>query len=1142
MAGSRKEYELLFKLKAALGGNFNGTFQTAISSTKQLQDSLTKINSIQSKTEGFKKQSLAFENNKNKLEQLNEEHRRLSAEMESTEAPSAELRKSFEKNERQIHQTTLKMEEQERNLGKLGQELRNSGINTDNLEQANKRLSKSYEIVKKSQEDIAKINSAKQANSASIAETKGKIVGTVGAVTALGVALYAGPVKSAMQFESNMAETAKVVDWLKDGTGAVTKEYGLLKKEVLDITTKIPMTAEEITNIMAAAGQANVAKNNDELVKFTEYAAKMGIAFDSTSEQAGEWMAKWRTSFKMNQEEVVTLADKINYLGNTSAANAQQISSIVTKIGPLGEIAGFASGEVAALGATLVAVGVNEDVAATGIKKVMTTMTSGSAATKGQTRVLDQLGLSATNLAERMQTDAKGAILDFLEAVKQLPQAEQAAALKTYFGEESVAAIAPLLTNLDYLSEQFEKVGDSSKYAGSMEAEYASRAATTENKVQLAKNSLSKLAITLGDVFLPSIGQAAEKISELLIKLSDFTAANPELVKTISGVVGGFIAFRVASLSLKFGFLQIKQGILDVQGIFALFKGNAAKVGVESMGLSSKLRTVGGGIKTYFSGLGSAFGTFMSSSSIGSKIATVSTSIGSKLSGGILNALSLVGGKFGSVFSGLGKIIAGPFLKIGSLMAGPLGKLGVFFAPLGNLLSTAFAPIMKLLPMLGSGFGGVLGKIFPIIMVISLVVAAVQILKDHLDEVRAFIGKVFGDAGLQVFDTIVAAISNIGSVIQNIFSEGNLGGARDFIQNIFGEQGVAVFNGLITIFSTVFSVIQQFVAFVDANVKPVLENLFNFIIQTILPMLIQSFSEFAPIIASIIQNLWTVISGILTVVMSVVSAVMPTIQSIITTVVSAISGVISGLLKVIQGILDFVIGVFTGNWQQAWEGVGKIFSGVFEGLKSIAKGAIDVVIDLVNLGIRQLNKLKLPDFLGGGGINIPEIPGFATGTNKTPGTFIAGENGPELITNAPGRKVYTADQTKNIFNNVREGNTNNENTSIRNIIDIAPQLKDLFESIRATIVGALESIQLPQLQQVYSLNANTAAIAIPTVTATSTSGNTTIKIYNQPQIQIDGEKPADLDEKLRKNNENLLDKVDEMLRKKDDDDRRSRYD
>ena len=36
MAG-RKEYELLFKLQAALGGNFNTVFQSALNTTKQMQ-------------------------------------------------------------------------------------------------------------------------------------------------------------------------------------------------------------------------------------------------------------------------------------------------------------------------------------------------------------------------------------------------------------------------------------------------------------------------------------------------------------------------------------------------------------------------------------------------------------------------------------------------------------------------------------------------------------------------------------------------------------------------------------------------------------------------------------------------------------------------------------------------------------------------------------------------------------------------------------------------------------------------------------------------------------------------------------------------------------------------------------------------
>ena len=59
--------------------------------------------------------------------------------------------------------------------------------------------------------------------------------------------------------------------------------------------------------------------------------------------------------------------------------------------------------------------------------------------------------------------------------------------------------------------------------------------------------------------------------------------------------------------------------------------------------------------------------------------------------------------------------------------------------------------------------------------------------------------------------------------------------------------------------------------------------------------------------------------------------------------------------------------------------------------------------------------------LRGGGTNIPvvTVPGYAAGTEYTKDTFIAGEQGPELITGAAGRKVFTALETGNILQNSR---------------------------------------------------------------------------------------------------------------------------
>ena len=237
----------------------------------------------------------------------------------------------------------------------------------------------------------------------------------------------------------------------------------------------------------------------------------MGVAFDTTAEQAGEWMATWRTALNLSQTQVTALGDQLNYLGNTTSENVLKLSEVVTRVGALGQTAGLSAGEVAALAASMP--GVTAEISATGIKSMMIAMTAGASATSNQAAVLQQLGFTASDMANRMQTDAKGAIIDLLGAIKQLPAAEQTAALSQYFGKESVSSIAPLLKNLGYLQQQFAKVGDAAAYSGSMEAEYAVRADTTANKLQLMQNKLAALQVQIGNKILPYVNDALDDLS-----------------------------------------------------------------------------------------------------------------------------------------------------------------------------------------------------------------------------------------------------------------------------------------------------------------------------------------------------------------------------------------------------------------------------------------------------------------------------------------------------------------------------------------------------------------------------------------------------------------------------------------------------
>lgn len=349
---------------------------------------------------------------------------------------------------------------------------------------------------------------------------------------------FVAGIAEAIKFESAMADVKKVVNF------DTPEQFKQMGQDVLKLSEALPMSAEGIAKIVAAGGQASIPRA--ELQAFATDAVKMGIAFDQTADQSGEMMAKWRTSFKLTQPEVVALADKINYLSNTGPANAQQISDIVTRIGPLGEIAGLASGQIAAMGATLAGVGVPSEVAATGMKNFMLALTKGSSATKAQQQAFKSLRLDAKQLAVGMQKDSQGTIEDVLGRIANVDKTKQAGLLAQLFGTESIGAIAPMLTNLDLLKKNFRSVGDAQQYGGSMQAEYASRSATTANAMQLLRNRVTSVGITVGTIFLPPLNEAMSTLGPMISQIGDLAAANPWLIKGLVGAAIGFVALRLA--------------------------------------------------------------------------------------------------------------------------------------------------------------------------------------------------------------------------------------------------------------------------------------------------------------------------------------------------------------------------------------------------------------------------------------------------------------------------------------------------------------------------------------------------------------------------------------------------------------------
>ncbi|HHE9472724.1 phage tail tape measure protein [Haemophilus influenzae] len=118
----------------------------------------------------------------------------------------------------------------------------------------------------------------------------------------------------AIKFESAMADVKKVVNF---DSPAQFKE---MEQDILRLIRTIPMASEEIAAIVAAGGQAGIAREN--LLGYAEDAAKMGVAFDMAAGDAGTAMATMANVLGKPISEMAKFGDAINHLSDNANAKA----------------------------------------------------------------------------------------------------------------------------------------------------------------------------------------------------------------------------------------------------------------------------------------------------------------------------------------------------------------------------------------------------------------------------------------------------------------------------------------------------------------------------------------------------------------------------------------------------------------------------------------------------------------------------------------------------------------------------------------------------------------------------------------------------------------------------------------------------
>lgn len=906
--------------------------------------------------------------------------------------------------------------------------------------------------------DLASALTGTKSLGSTVANTLGVIgktgLGIMATLTTASAVMIKKTTSMAEEYQAQAADAVKYVGGIMNDDGSIDPEKrATMEDAILKMTTQVPIKRDEMAQIAASLGQSGKSyeqiflDNQQTGEKSYLYdTARLAAAWDIDAKSAADYMAKWETAFGKTHNQIIDIADSINYLGGHMATTAAEIASVVNTSGGVGQTAGVDLHTTSALAATMLAMGVNEGKAGTSLNRVFTNITLGNSATDAQVGAWNRLGFDPVQIAKDMQSTgpngedgAASTLYKVFEAISKQDKYQQTATIKTLFGQWAIEGVSKIVGNLPAFQNALLMAGDTSAYSGSMEKELLVRLDTSKAVSQMASNATDRLLINVGNQFLPAkkeltsmwidiangiteslpdlsnivngilpmlhsallgIGNAAQAALPWIQKGIDYTAEHgPEVAGAIAAIVAAFGAMSFAPAAYSAGSTLLSTvGNVVIGGKPSgapggMFGGITVRNLLGMLSPTSLFQnTVRGGW-----GLWSNRGNILKSAKMGAWMANGSGQGGiagrlSSLAGGAIGSLNsdaLTSGKkkpmqavAGKIFGAAGYInnVANIPTNAMNAMIAAANPAGTATATIGNVLGAGVGAVFgknglnltggigAVAGKLGGGFMSMLGMFGPAITSLGTMVAVVSLLGDHFEDVRNIVGTVFGEGGLAVFDKFTGKIAGIGDTVKQVFGqlttpEGlqsiqeklsgfSIGGLN--LGDVFGAMTPAIqmVMPLIESFAGVFS---QIVDLGVNHIKPVLTEIFGFIVNEGIPAVM-------PLLSTVVSLVGTTLVNAIKVAVDLVGKVLPVVE------------------PVILGIIGF--------------------------LKQVAT----IGVKAVNFIIGALNKIQLtiPETLFG--IPVPVIGGKSFGFNLSPvsvpafanggmtqGPSIAGEAGPEAV-------------------------------------------------------------------------------------------------------------------------------------------------
>ncbi len=542
---SRKEYEMAFKLSAQLNGSYHSTFKGAQSALISMQKEIETLNRTQSDISAYQKQQSAVEATKKKLEMLQQQYDNIQKEIKETEGFSSDLENKLLSKQQQIDRTAFSLGQQTDKLGQMGNALQEAGINTDKLTEESQRLNAEMQNLKKQQEEVADSAQEMGGKGTEAIEAISAAIATGGIVAALKEVAEA--YKECIEAAGGFEETMSTVEALSGATAGEMAELSGMAKQLGAETKYTAQESAEAMTFMAMAGWKTT-----DMLQGMDGVIQLAAASGEDLGQVSDIVTDNLTAFGLAAKDTAHFSDVLAAAATNSNTSVSIMGETFKQSASIAGALGYSIDDVAVAVGLMANSGVKGSIAGTALKNTFNGLLEGVTLSGS---ALGEYEFSALKADGTMKSFSE-TIVELRECFNQMSEAEKvsnAMALASKRGYNGLLAIVNA-TDADYtkLTQSIQNCNGAASRMAAIKLD------NMNGELTLAQSAWEGVTIAVGEQFTPAMREVYKTSAKVFGQLKEFIETHPALVKAVTAfiaVVGtataGLTAYAAAAKVIK---------------------------------------------------------------------------------------------------------------------------------------------------------------------------------------------------------------------------------------------------------------------------------------------------------------------------------------------------------------------------------------------------------------------------------------------------------------------------------------------------------------------------------------------------------------------------------------------------------------